>query len=66
MKRIYRYLILVLLCVIPSSCKRRPLTSADYTVILNIDIEKDIVNYEYEKDPSLMRCIFYDSESVHS
>ena len=63
MKRIYTYLILVLLCVIPSSCKRRPLTSADYTVILNIDIEKDIVNYEYEKDPSLMRCIFYDSES---
>ena len=32
-------------------------------VILNIEIEKEIVNYEVEKDPSLMRCIFYDSES---
>ena len=63
MKRIYTYLILVLLCVIPSSCKRRPLTTADYMVVVNIEIEKDIVNYEYEKDPSLMRCIFYDSES---
>ena len=52
----------MLLCVM-TSCKRRPLTTADYTVIVNIEIEKDIVNYTVEKDPSLMRCIFYDSES---
>lgn len=63
MKRIYTYIILVLLCAISSSCTRRPLTTADYTVNVNINIEKDIVNYKYEKDPSLMRCIFYDSKS---
>ena len=50
------------MCVL-SSCERRPLTTADYTVIVNIKIEKDIVNYVMEKDPSLMRCIFYDSET---
>ena len=61
MKRTLIY-ILMLLCVM-TSCRRRPLTTADYTVIVNIEIEKDIVNYEVEKDPSLMRCIFYDSES---
>ena len=61
MKRILIYS-LMLLCVM-TSCKRRPLTTADYTVIVNIEIEKDIVNYTVEKDPSLMRCIFYDSES---
>lgn len=52
----------MLLCIM-TSCKRRPLTDADYTVIVNIEIEKEIVNYEVEDDPSLMRCIFYDSES---
>lgn len=61
MKRILIYA-LMLLCIM-TSCKRRPLTTADYTVIVNIEIEKEIVNYEVEKDPSLMRCVFYDSES---
>lgn len=62
-KQIVKYMTLLLICILPSSCQRRPLTTADYAVILNIEIEKDIVNYTYEKDPSLMRCIFYDSES---
>ena len=62
-KRIVKYLAMLLICILPASCERRPLTTADYAVTLNITIEKDIVNYEYEKDPSLMRCIFYDSES---
>ena len=53
---------MMLLCVL-SSCKRRPLTTADYTVIVNIEIDKDIVNYEVPHDPSLMRCIFYDSKT---
>lgn len=52
----------VLLCV-STSCERRPLTVADYTVTVNITIDKDIVNYEMTREPSLMRCIFYDSES---
>ena len=63
MKRIYTYILLALLCILPSSCKRRPLTTADYMVIVNIEIDKDIVNHTVTKDPSLMRCIFYDSES---
>ena len=62
-KRIAKYLAMLLLCILPISCHRRPLTVADYTVIVNIQIEKDIVNYTVEKDPSLMRCIFYDSNS---
>ena len=62
-KRIAKYLAMLLLCILPISCHRRPLTVADYTVIVNIKIEKDIVNYTVEKDPSLMRCIFYDSNS---
>lgn len=63
MRRIYTYILIVLLCIVSSSCKRRPLTTADYMVIVNIEIEKDIINHTVEKDPSLMRCIFYDSES---
>ena len=63
MKRIYTYILLALLCILPSSCKRRPLTTADYMVIVNLEIEKEIVNHVVEKDPSLMRCIFYDSNS---
>ena len=62
-KRIVKYLAVLIICILPSACQRRPLTTADYTVIVNLDIEKDIVNYQYEKDPSLMRCIFYDSRT---
>ena len=63
MRRIPIYIMALILCLASASCKRRPLTTADYMVILNIEIEKEIVNYEVEKDPSLMRCIFYDSEN---
>ena len=61
MRRIILYS-LMLICIL-ASCKRRPLTTADYTVIVNIELEKDIINYEVKKDPSLMRCIFYDHET---
>ena len=63
MRRISTYILLMLLCILSASCQRRPLTTADYMVVVNIEIEKDIVNYTVEKDPSLMRCIFYDSET---
>ena len=63
MRRIYLYIIAAFMLMASASCQRRPLTTADYMVILNIEIEKEIVNYEVTKDPSLMRCIFYDSES---
>ena len=54
-KHIVRYMAVLLICILPSACQRRPLTTADYAVIINLEIDKDIVNYEYEKDPSLMR-----------
>lgn len=57
------YICIALLCISASGCQRRPLTTADYTVIVNIEIDKEIVNYEVTKDPSLMRCVFYDSNS---
>lgn len=62
-KRLVKYLAMLLLCILPSACQRRPLTTADYTVIINLEIDKDIVNYTVDKDPSLMRCIFYDSNT---
>lgn len=63
MKRYTLYIIALFFCILSTGCKRRPLTTADYAVILNIDFEREIVNYEMSKDPSLMRCIFYDSKS---
>lgn len=57
------YICIMLLCILASSCKRRPLTTADYTVIVNIKIDKEIVNYEVTKDPIMMRCVFYDSHT---
>ena len=63
MRRIARYMAMLSLCIIALACERRPLTTADYTVIVNLEIEKDVVNYEVTKDPSLMRCIFYDSHT---
>ena len=63
MRRISTHIAVMLLCILSASCQRRPLTTADYMVVVNIEIEKDIVNYTVEKDPSLMRCIFYDSNT---
>lgn len=64
MKHTYYIYILcaVLLASLPS-CKRRPLTTADYMVVVNLEIEDEIVNYEMPHAPSLMRCIFYDSHT---
>lgn len=61
MRRITLYA-LMLICML-ASCTRRPLTTGDYSVIVNIEIEKDIINYEVKQDPSLMRCIFYNHET---
>ena len=61
MRRIAIYTLMLI--SILTSCTRRPLTTADFSVIVNIEIEKDIINYEVKKDPSLMRCIFYDHET---
>jgi hypothetical protein len=46
-----------------TGCRRRPLVEVDNNVYLNIIIDKDIVNYTVEKDPEMMRVIFYDAET---
>ena len=46
MRRIYLYIIAAFMLMASASCQRRPLTTADYMVILNIEIEKEIVKYE--------------------
>lgn len=61
MRRIMPYIVLVIL--LASSCERRPLTTADFEVKLNINIDKNINNYVVEKDPAIMRCIFYDNQT---
>ena len=59
-----KYILYILFIgILLTGCQRRPLTTADYTVIVNLDFEREIVNYQMPGDPSLMRCIFYDSES---
>ncbi len=45
------------------ACQRRPLSQVDNNVTVNIEIEKHIVNYTVSRDPSMMRVMFFDSES---
>lgn len=44
------------------SCKRRPLSVADYSVNVVINIDDDIVNYRMPSEPELMRVAFFDHE----
>ena len=62
MKKTYIPYIIALILVL-AGCQRRPLTEADFSVQLNITLDKNIVNHTVDKDPSLMRCIFYDSDN---
>ena len=55
-------LLLAAVLLLGSSCKRRPLSQLDNNVTVNIEIEKDIVNYVYGEDPEMMRVMFFDSE----
>ena len=61
MKKIFLYTTALILVL--AGCQRRPLTEADFEVQLNITLDKNIVNHTVEKDPSLMRCMFYDSDN---
>ncbi len=61
MKKIFLYTTALILVL--AGCQRRPLTEADFAVQLNITLDKNIINHTVEKDPSLMRCIFYDSDN---
>lgn len=47
--------------LLAGSCKRRPLTDAGNNVFVNIGIERDIVNYTLEEDPSMMRVVFFEN-----
>lgn len=61
MRRVLLYTLLFALVAV--SCERRPLKTADFAVQLNLNLNKDVNNYDVEKDPSIMRCIFYNSET---
>ena len=61
MKKTIIYIVAVILVL--SGCQRRPLTEGDFAVYLKIELDKNIVNHTVEKDPSLMRCIFYNSDN---
>ena len=63
MRRLYLILALVLITLTAGSCRRRPLVEVDNNVLLNITIGTDIVNYEVQTPPEMMRAIFFDSKT---
>ena len=63
MRRLYLILALVLVTLAAGSCRRRPLVEVDNNVLLNITIGTDIVNYEVQAPPEMMRAIFFDSKT---
>ena len=63
MRRLYLILALVLITLTSGSCRRRPLVEVDNNVLLNITIGTDIVNYEVQTPPEMMRAIFFDSKT---
>ena len=63
MRRLYLILALVLITLTAGSCRRRPLVEIDNNVLLNITIGTDIVNYEVQAPPEMMRAIFFDSKT---
>lgn len=63
MKRIGFMPTLLLTLLTFSGCHRRPLSDGDDNVRINIDIDKDIINYTVTGDPSLMRVLFFDDRS---
>ena len=63
MRRLYLLLALVLITLTAGSCRRRPLVEIDNNVLLNITIGTDIVNYEVQTPPEMMRAIFFDSKT---
>lgn len=63
MRRLYLILALVLVTLAAGSCRRRPLVEVDNNVLLNITIGTDIVNYEVQTPPEMMRAIFFDSKT---
>ena len=60
-----RFAYVAALCAVlamTGACKRRPLTTVDNNVVVNIDIDYNIVNYPDPEEPSMMRVMFFDNE----
>ena len=61
MNRLRYILICLLLLVTLGSCKRRPMEEEYLRVYLNLNIDRDITNYEVkDSEPGLMRVVFFD------
>lgn len=65
MKKAISLIIAAAVLLTLGACKRRPLSVADYSVNVVINIDKDIVNYRVPGDPELMRVAFFDHEDGH-
>ena len=63
MRHVIDILLLSVLVLTSVGCKRRPLVELENNVYLNITIDKEIVNYQVQKDPEMMRAIFFDSQT---
>lgn len=58
-----RYILLVaIVTLVAVACERRPIEESYLKVYLDLNIERNITNYELEDDaPGLMRVMFFDS-----
>ena len=55
--------VMALVLAFTSGCHRRPLHDADYGVMVEISLDKDIINYPNPADPELYRVVFFEHES---
>jgi len=46
--------------LVSGSCRRRPLTEGDSSVLVRVRIEENIVNYVMASPPELMRAVFFE------
>lgn len=60
MSRIRYILVVALVALLSVACQRRPMEEEYLKVYLDLKIEKDITNFEYQ-DPGLMRVAFFDA-----
>ncbi|MBQ2026908.1 MAG: DUF5119 domain-containing protein [Alistipes sp.] len=62
MSRVRYILLVALVALVSVACQRRPMEEHYMRVYLNLEIDKDVVNYEVkDKEPGLMRVVFFDS-----
>lgn len=62
MSRVRYILLVAVMALLSVACQRRPIEEEYLRVYLDLDIEREIVNYEVgEQEPGLMRVLFFDS-----